>query len=119
MKTIQMTVDESLLAEMDRATADLNTSRSACIRAALRLALQQHLISKLEKEQADGYARHPVTTEEFGVWDGEEETLSAVVAGSLLDSLDQTVDDDAEVAWEKEIVLRLRETDEGEVKLVP
>jgi putative addiction module component (TIGR02574 family) len=43
----------------------------------------------------------------------------AAIAGSLLDSLDQTVDEDAESMWEKEILLRLKEIDEGKVKLVP
>jgi putative addiction module component (TIGR02574 family) len=43
----------------------------------------------------------------------------AAIAGSLLDSLDQTMDDEAEAAWEDEIVLRLKELDEGKVKLVP
>jgi hypothetical protein len=37
---------------------------------------------------------------------------------SLLDSLDQTVDADAESAWEDEIVLRLKELDEGKVELL-
>jgi putative addiction module component (TIGR02574 family) len=43
----------------------------------------------------------------------------AAIAGSLLDSLDQTVDENAELMWEKEILLRLKEIDEGKVKLVP
>ncbi len=43
----------------------------------------------------------------------------AAIAGSLLDSLDQTVDSNAESAWEDEILLRLRELEEGRVKLVP
>ncbi len=43
----------------------------------------------------------------------------AALAGSLLDSLDQTVDEDAESAWEVEIVTRLKELDEGKVQLVP
>ncbi len=42
----------------------------------------------------------------------------AAIAGSLLDSLDQTVDEDAESAWEEEILLRLKQIDEDEVKLV-
>jgi hypothetical protein len=37
----------------------------------------------------------------------------------LLDSLDETVDRDAELAWEAEIVTRLKEIDQGKVKLVP
>jgi putative addiction module component (TIGR02574 family) len=43
----------------------------------------------------------------------------AALAGTLLDSLDDIVDRDAESAWEAEIVTRLREIDEGKVNLVP
>ena len=43
----------------------------------------------------------------------------AALAGSLLDSLDQEVDEDAEAAWHAEIDRRLRELDSGKVKLVP
>lgn len=43
----------------------------------------------------------------------------AALAGSLLDSLDQTVDEDAESAWQAEIVARLKELDEGRVQIVP
>lgn len=43
----------------------------------------------------------------------------AALAGSLLDSLDQEVDEDAETAWHAEIDRRLRELDSGKVKPVP
>ena len=43
----------------------------------------------------------------------------AALAGTLLDSLDETVDRDAESAWEAEIVIRLKEIDEGKVNLIP
>ena len=43
----------------------------------------------------------------------------AALAGSLLDSLDQTVEEDVEAAWETEIGARLKELDEGRVQLVP
>jgi putative addiction module component (TIGR02574 family) len=43
----------------------------------------------------------------------------AALAGTLLDSLDETVDRDAESAWEAEIVMRLKEIDEGRVNLIP
>jgi putative addiction module component (TIGR02574 family) len=43
----------------------------------------------------------------------------AAIAGSLLDSLDQTVDEDAESAWEQEVLMRLKEIDEGKVNMVP
>ena len=43
----------------------------------------------------------------------------AALAGTLLDSLDDTVDRDAESAWEAEILLCLKEIDEGKVRLTP
>jgi putative addiction module component (TIGR02574 family) len=43
----------------------------------------------------------------------------AALAGTLLDSLDETVDKDAESEWEAEIVMRLKEIDEGKVNLIP
>ena len=43
----------------------------------------------------------------------------AALAGTLLDSLDQSVDRDAESAWEAEIVMRLKEIDEGKLNLIP
>jgi putative addiction module component (TIGR02574 family) len=45
--------------------------------------------------------------------------VRAALAGTLLDSLDDTVDRDAESAWEAEILLRLKEIDEGKVRLMP
>jgi putative addiction module component (TIGR02574 family) len=43
----------------------------------------------------------------------------AALAGSLLDSLDQEVDDNAEAAWQAEIDRRVRELDSGTVKPIP
>jgi putative addiction module component (TIGR02574 family) len=43
----------------------------------------------------------------------------AALAGTLIDSLDDIVDQDAETAWETEIVMRLKEIDEGKVNMVP
>ena len=43
----------------------------------------------------------------------------AALAGTLLDSLDETVDKDAESAWEAEIIVRLKEIDEGKLNLIP
>jgi putative addiction module component (TIGR02574 family) len=43
----------------------------------------------------------------------------AALAGTLLDSLDETVDRDAESAWEAEVIMRLKEIDESKVNLVP
>ena len=43
----------------------------------------------------------------------------AALAGSLLDSLDQPPDPDAEAAWATEITERLAEIDAGRAKLIP
>ena len=40
----------------------------------------------------------------------------ADLAGSLIDSLDDTVDENAEAAWQKEIVRRLEDVQSGKVK---
>ncbi len=40
----------------------------------------------------------------------------AALAGSLLDSLDQEVDEDAETAWHAEIDRRLKNLDSGKIK---
>ncbi len=43
----------------------------------------------------------------------------AALAGSLLDSLDETVDASAEEAWNREIARRIEELDTGKAKPVP
>ena len=43
----------------------------------------------------------------------------AALAGALLDSLDQTLDQDAEAAWEAEIDRRLRDLDSSAVRPIP
>ena len=40
----------------------------------------------------------------------------AALAGSLLESLDETVDEDAESEWRTEIARRMQELDAGKVK---
>jgi len=43
----------------------------------------------------------------------------AALAGHLLESLDETVDEDVELAWSKEIARRIDDLDRGRVKTVP
>ena len=43
----------------------------------------------------------------------------AALAGSLIDSLDETVDEGAEEAWAVEIARRLDDLRAGRVKLIP
>jgi putative addiction module component (TIGR02574 family) len=43
----------------------------------------------------------------------------AALAGSLLESLDETVDPSVEEAWNEEIARRIEELDSGKVKPIP
>jgi putative addiction module component (TIGR02574 family) len=43
----------------------------------------------------------------------------AALAGSLIESLDEAVDEDASAAWEAEIAERVRQLDDGSVKPIP
>ena len=72
MKTIQMTIDEPLLDQVDQVIRDLRTTRSAFIRSALQLALRQYAISKLEQQHAEGYTKHPMLPGEFDIWESEQ-----------------------------------------------
>jgi putative addiction module component (TIGR02574 family) len=46
------------------------------------------------------------------------ENERADLAASLIDSLDTTVDDDVETAWQQEIARRMEEIESGKVKPV-
>ena len=43
----------------------------------------------------------------------------AALAGSLIESLNETVDEDAEAAWADEITRRIRELDSGIIETLP
>jgi putative addiction module component (TIGR02574 family) len=43
----------------------------------------------------------------------------AALAGSLIESLDETVDADAEAAWADEIARRIEDLDSGKAKTIP
>jgi putative addiction module component (TIGR02574 family) len=43
----------------------------------------------------------------------------AALAGQIIDSLDETVDEDAEEAWSAEIARRVKDLESGKVKAVP
>ena len=72
MKTIQITIDEALLADVDQVVQARGASRSAFIREALRLALQRWRIQQLEAQHAAGYRQHPVANGEFDGWEQEQ-----------------------------------------------
>jgi len=72
MRTIQMTIDEPLLREVDQMSRSLQTTRSEFIREALKLALQKHRIAQLERQHAAGYKAHPQEPTEVTEWEPEQ-----------------------------------------------
>jgi metal-responsive CopG/Arc/MetJ family transcriptional regulator len=73
MKTIQMTLDDELVAAVDQVVKKLKTTRSAFARKALRNAVQQVTVSLHEKKHKKGYGQHPTDKTEFSVWESEQE----------------------------------------------
>ena len=72
MKTVQMTLDDELVKEVDRVVKRIHTSRSAFTRKALREALARYSIEQLEGKHRKGYEQDPVAVGEFSVWEGEQ-----------------------------------------------
>ena len=72
MKTVQMTLDEKLVAAVDKAAKKIGTTRSAFTRAALRQALERLKTQGLERRHRVGYARKPVRGDEFSDWENEQ-----------------------------------------------
>ena len=72
MRTVQMTLDDDLVTAVDRISKELQTSRSAFARKALRDALARYSLEQLERKHRRGYERHPVATDEFSVWETEQ-----------------------------------------------
>ena len=73
MRTVQMTLDEELVAAVDSVTKQLGTTRSAFAREALRSALKRVRTSELEGKHRLGYTRKPVKKGEFDVWENEHD----------------------------------------------
>ncbi len=72
MRTVQMTLDDSLVEEVDRTATALGTTRSAFTRDALRDALARIREREREQKHREGYERQPVQPDEFGGWDSEQ-----------------------------------------------
>ncbi len=72
MKAVQMTLEEDLVAAVDRVARRLKTTRSAFARDALRDALAKHRVKELEQKHRLGYQRHPVKNGEFDIWQAEQ-----------------------------------------------
>ncbi len=72
METIELKIDESLLAEIDRVARRLSISRDDFARLALELALRNQKTIALERQHAQGYTSHPVKPDEFDGWESEQ-----------------------------------------------
>jgi metal-responsive CopG/Arc/MetJ family transcriptional regulator len=72
MRTIQMTLDDNLVKAVDRVSKELCTTRSAFTRKALRDALVHYRLEQQEQKHRRGYERHPVSADEFSVWETEQ-----------------------------------------------
>ena len=73
MQTVQMTLDEDLIKKVDKVSKKLHTSRSAFTRKALAEALERHNQEQQECQHRQGYEQHPVATDEFSVWETEQD----------------------------------------------
>jgi metal-responsive CopG/Arc/MetJ family transcriptional regulator len=72
MRTVQMTLDEGLVDEVDKAADKLGTTRSAFTREALKAALVRLREKELERRHREGYERNPVRPGEFSIWHDEQ-----------------------------------------------
>ena len=72
MKTVQMTLDDALVQEVDQVVKKLGTTRSAFTREALRAALALVARAEMERRHRAGYTRQPVQPDEFSVWEDEQ-----------------------------------------------
>jgi metal-responsive CopG/Arc/MetJ family transcriptional regulator len=72
MRTIQMTLDDSLVKAVDRVSKELHTNRSAFTRKALQDALARYQQEQLEIKHRQGYEQNPVAADEFSAWESEQ-----------------------------------------------
>jgi len=68
-----MTLDDELIKEVDKIVRELETTRSAFTRVALRKAINNIHAGRLESKHRRGYEIHPVNKAEFNVWEEEQD----------------------------------------------
>lgn len=73
MKTIQMTIDETLLLQVDAVVKEKQINRSVFIRQALEAALHQYKMYQWDKQDQEGYARIPQQVAAVDTWFPEQE----------------------------------------------
>ena len=72
MRTIQMTLDDNLVKEVDAVIKKLHTTRSAFTRQALASELERYRERQLEAKHRKGYALKPADHDEFAIWEKEQ-----------------------------------------------
>ena len=72
MRTVQMTLDDALVQEIDQVVKELGTTRSAFAREAFRTAIAHVRRQAMERMHREGYARQPVQPGEFSDWEDEQ-----------------------------------------------
>jgi len=72
MRTVQMTLDDDLVEAVDKVIRELKTNRSSFTRNALRDAIAQYNIRRLEEQHRRGYQLYPVKRGEFSIWEKEQ-----------------------------------------------
>ena len=72
MRTIQMTLDDDLVTKVDDIVYELETTRSAFTRDALREAVEKYNIRHMEEKHRQGYSNYPANNKEFSVWEEEQ-----------------------------------------------
>ncbi len=72
MRTVQMTLEDGLVEQVDKLARKLKTTRSAFTRDALRLAIRKYTVAESERKHRKGYETHPVAAAEFSVWESEQ-----------------------------------------------
>lgn len=73
--TVQIEIDEKLLAEVDTATAQEKISRVDFIQKALKDALRRRTIEEKERRAVESYRLYPIQPDEFYV--DEEQLIEA------------------------------------------
>ena len=64
-KTVSLRIDTALLNSVDAARKAERKDRSEVVREALELCLKRRIIAEKVRRHREGYARHPVGSNEF------------------------------------------------------
>ena len=72
METIHLSIDESLLAELQQVTSALQMTPSDFIKVALERAVQRRETIAKERQHAEAYSKHPQRAEEIEEWQDEQ-----------------------------------------------